>query len=460
MQIRHLMLLGLYLSVIVGGCSSENNSTLQKAREYCLAQNGVIIQSMEGTELCRYQEEVQYDDGISPFTHNCEIIAFYEGRCDEGFVQEIVPTTQTLCDGSTLRTSLCNRVEDILLHLDNTGYAHDRNNNFSLVPDVDKFPFPDGVTDPYNLFLDCSGYVGYYVLQGIVPSLYTKLQEESKYSCGRPLAADFADVFMNASDNFIEATEDDKTNDNVCWGQVKHVENAKPGDIIVYKHSENFGSETEPCSDGRTITLAKCMKCEYKGTDCASAGKSADCTDLGKTVDGCTVVCTARKNTGHVLYVHGTPHRSTHCKDSAPFSSLGNNGCYSDKLVAQGAPGSFQWVVPVNDSTTAPHSGDSRHSGEDKSVYKENLYHAWAKKYNNQIDLYRCSDGSYHRDCTLNGGNENAKKIEINTVKESSPTGIGSGYFYVNDAREGFRTKYGADITQAEIFIGRPAKCD
>jgi len=431
---------GLVLTVLflLAGCSpdTDNPSTLQQAEYYCLEQNGTIIEidldDNESTTVCRYEEESQFDDGTSTFTHNCEIIAFYEGRCDELAVNDFEngELVQSTLEDETLGTSLHNRVVDIMNNLDNTGYAHNRNDNFSLDPDVDTFPFPDGVTSHYNLFLDCSGFVGYYVLQGIVKALYDDLESNSAYSCSRPLAADFADAFMDADNSFEEATEEDIDNGNVCWGQVKSLENAKPGDIIVYTHPDNFGSDTETCSDGRTIQLAECTK--YDGDSCAS-----------------------RKNTGHVLIVHKTPYKSQHCKDD---TFLSFKGCYDNETVADIMPGDFQWVVHVADSTTSAHSSDSRNLGEDKSVYNNNYYHAWSKTYNGVSDLARCNDGSYHRDCTNHGGI--AESIVINTTHETNPTGIGVGYIYVNDARDGFRSKYGSDIESADIYIGRPVKCD
>lgn len=447
-----MVVLLLLVSLLFGGCTLEwgdDTTPLQEAVIYCQEQNGIVITSDEnGTLLCQYQEEVQLDDGVETFTTSCDLMAFYEGRCDEAAQLERKPPVliQETYSSVPLRIMLHDRVEDILTHLDNTGYAHNRNDNFSLVPDV------GGVADSYNLFLDCSGFVGYYVLQGIIPDLYNNLEANSTYSCSRPLAADFAAVFKAAGNTFVEATEDDIGSDNVCWGQVTNLKDARPGDIIVYIHPENFSkNEKETCKDLREVTLADCNKCDYKDESRRIAGKSVDC----KLRDDTDVICVARKNTGHVLYVHGTPYRSKNCKDRG-------DSCYVSEDKAESAPGNFQWVVKVADSTTAPHMWDSRAAGDDNSIYvgedlSENRYHAWTKKYNGQSDLYRCNDGSYHRDCTNYDGA--AEKIEINTIKETSPTGIGAGYIYVNDARDGFRNKYNAKTETADIRIGRPVKC-
>jgi|GEM_PF-1727461 len=423
----------LVLSTLVA-CGGNQPSEQEKATAYCLEQGGVITNA---GQTCQYQEVAQFDDGVTTFTHNCELMAFYQGTCDQvssSDVCDFPPLQEPPNNDPTVRQKLYSRVDDILTHLDNTGYAHNRDNNFSLVPGIETFPFADGTFDSYNLFLDCSGFVGYYVLQSIAKPLYTKIQETAKYSCDRPLAADFAEAFATASNSFTEATQTDVENNNVCWGRVKHLGDAKPGDIIVYKHAENFGDETKTCKDGRTITLAKC-------------------TDRDKDDK-----CTSRKNTGHILYILEKPYPSKHCKDE---KLLWDEGCYSSESLAAAAPGEFQWVVKVADSTTSLHTSDSRALGEDKSHYAGNLYHAWSKTYDGVSDLYRCCDGSYHRSCApWLGGKDCPEKIVINTLYEKNPTGIGAGGIYVNDAMDGFRSKYGSNIESADVYMGRPAKCD
>ena len=433
MVLKAVGLLAVLALATLVACAGDDPSEQEKARVYCLEQGGVIINA---GQTCQYQEVAQFDDGVTTFTHNCELMAFYQGTCDQAAASDVLDfplLPEPPSDDPTIRQKLYSRVDDILTHLDNTGYAHNRDNNFSLVPGIETFPFADGTVESYNLFLDCSGFVGYYVLQGIAKPLYTKVQETANYSCGRPLAADFADAFADASNSFTEATQTDVEGNNICWGQVKHLENAKRGDVIVYKHAENFGDETDSCKDGRTITLAKCTARDQDGN------------------------CTARKNTGHILYILEQPYRSKQCKDE---KLLWDEGCYSSESIASSAPGEFQWVVKVADSTTVPHSRDSRAPGADKSNYASNLYHAWTKTYDGVSDLYRCCDGSYHRSCAPSGGTDCPEKIVINTSYENNPTGIGAGYIYVNDARDGFRNKYGDDIEWADVYIGRPAKCD
>lgn len=429
--------LAAVLLLAVTACSdADPRTTQEKAEDYCVDQGGRVVALTLGDQSvlqCRVEETVQFDDGVSIYSHNYDLLAFYDGShvALPMTEQHDAPLVEAPSANPTLRQKLHSRVVDILDNLDNTGYSHNRNDNFCLDPDIDSFPFDDGETDSYNLFLDCSGFVGYYALQGIVESLYDELEDNSTYSCSRPLAADFAHVFKSASNNFVEATQADIDSGNVCWGQIKHLENVKPGDIIVYAHEENFGDETKVCSDGRTITLAKCLK---------------------RNDDG---VCTQRKNTGHVLFVHKAPYRSKHCKDD---TFLGFGGCYDNATVASGMPGDYQWVVQVADSTTSPHSWDTRKAGENRSNYNGNPYHAWTKTYHGVSDLALCNDGEYHRDCSDHGGVD--QPIVINTSHETNPTGVGVGYMYVNDGRDGFRTKYGSDTEAAQIYFGRPVKCD
>jgi len=432
-------------TVFFTACNSNHNSLTEEAEIYCKEHNGTIIKHTEYenqsiVKHCRYTEEAQFDDGVSTFTHQCELIAFYEDRCDEEATADFKDTNLILKSNNSLNRTfdsndnlgeiLYHGVAHLLLNIDNTGYSHNKNNNFSITPKPFKYPEPNN-NDPYNLFLDCSGFVGYYVLQGVIKSLYDDLKKNSVYSCGRPLAADFADAIAKAPTHIPDAVQSDIENDNVCWKRIDNLADAKRGDIIVYKHSDNIGNETKQCKDGRTIKLAECKK--YKD---------------GK--------CIKRKNTGHVLYIHKAPYRSQHCKDKK--SITGGSGCYSSKSYAKHTPGNFQWMVRVADSTTSRHSKDGRHVGAGNSHYSSNYYHAWTKDNNNiSHSLYRCGDGSYHRNCDDHDGEE--ENIVINTNYLSHPTGVGTGYMYINDDRDGFRTKYYSDISDAEVYIGRPGKC-
>jgi hypothetical protein len=436
------------LLLMLASCGSNSPNGIRKdAIAFCKELNGSVIKLTEDSttiEVCRYEEEAQFDDGITSFIHHCELIAFYEGRCDEaGEADYKNKLSENQADQLGLksdkngRQQLYNRVRDILYHLDNTGYSHNRNNNFSLQPDPSEFPLPTTGTDPYNLFLDCSGFVGYYVLQDIAPNLYQNIP--LLHSCGsRPLAADFADLIENMPTDFEDATQEDIESGNVCFGKVDDIKNAKRGDILVYRHSDNISEESDTCKNGRVVHRAECVTDE----------------------------CSARKNTGHILFIMNEPYESKHCKDSnilLPFFPDPHPGCYN--IPNFPGPGHFQWVVKVADSTTSRHSKDGRHVGAGESYFdlkdKGNAYHAWTKFYTSDhkgYDVKRCNDGSFHRFCEKYG--DVAEGIYINTSHRTHPTGVGVGYMYVNDEMDGFRTKYGSKIEHADVFIGRLAKCN
>ena len=142
------------------------------------------------------------------------------------------------------------------------------------------------------------------------------------------------------------------------------------------------------------------------------------------------------KNTGHVLFIHDLPYRSTEKKDCT---------------------GTYQWVVEVADSTTSPHMFDSRKKGEDNSFYGPNYYHAWTKGDEGYVQ--RCCDGSYHRDCTQHNTSQAGGDIEIDTSGDHA-TGIGVGKMYINDNMSGYRVNYSHKTEYAEVMIGRPVPCE
>jgi len=414
------------------GCNGGGVSDYQKACDACVAAGGVVERTVnsDGTSmnLCKYQEVQTGDDGDQIVNVECELQSFYAGTCDDSFGSDSNYTQAAVLTGNatTIRESIRDKVEDILNKLDNTGYSH---RPFDLHPDYKDL---SDSTDSYNLFLDCSGFVGYYVLQGIANVLYEKLPRE--YSCGplteesgvttsvaRPLAADFYGTFSKASDyNGNEAT----SLDDACWGKISNIKNALPGDVIAYLHSDNLDMDTKYC----------CYKegSVYKTRVVAS--KSA-CSDgriiykAKKDSDG------NYKNTGHVMFVHNTPYRSTEKKDDS---------------------GNYQWIVEVADSTTAAHMFDSRKVGDDESVYLLNNYHAWTKGDEGYVQ--RCENGSYHRDCNKHDTNQSGDNININTSGDHA-TGIGVGRIYINDGMDGYRSSYSADTTSADIAIGRPIPC-
>jgi hypothetical protein len=82
-------------------------------------------------------------------------------------------------------------------------------------------------------------------------------------------------------------------------------------------------------------------------------------------------------------------------------------------------------------------------------------YHAWTKEYNDEKDIQRCPDGSYHRNCDQDG-----TTIIIDTIHKTNPTGIGAGRMYMNEGMDGYRNNYSSLTEQpVKVRIGRPVPC-
>lgn len=411
--------------------STAKSDRLSQGREKCLADGGrVVIESYpdkSSAELCMTQESHTFDDGQQQVKHFCPLDNYLDDTCDADAAKDwpwpwpgpLFPPTPT--PDNTVNAYFHDKAQDIMTKLNNTGYAHNKNNNFSLVPNYTEITKPQM---EYNLFLDCSGFVGYYVIQGLVPKLY-KDATPSNYACQeRPLAADFADLLAKAPQvdgDHPEATKDDIDSGNVCWGQVKHAKDIQPGDVIVYKHPENIGTSKTPC-DGRDV---------YDVTG----------------------------NTGHILFAHSDATESKRCKENS-FS------CGAKQYLL---PGEWQWVVLVADSTTSPHTADTRKRGIKKSTYKGNSYTAWEKGKGGteKCVVEHCANGSYHHSC-FSKGSSAVEFIEINTSHATHPTGIGVGAMYIGPDLKSYRSSYTTDTYQYKnkngdnqqvVFIGRPIKC-
>jgi len=407
--------------------STAKSDRLSQGREKCLADGGrVVIESYPDksrTELCMTQESQTFDDGQKQVTHLCPLVNYLDGTCDaneaEGWLPPFPPPHPT--PNNTVAVYFHDKVTDIMGKIKNTGYAHNKNNNFSLVPDYTEITQPQ---TEYNLFLDCSGFVGYYVIQGLAPKLY-KDATPSNYACqNRPLAADFADLLAKAPQvdkDHPAATKDDIDSGNVCWGQVKHVKDIAPGDVIVYKHPENIGTTKKKCcNDERDV---------YEVTG----------------------------NTGHILFAHSTAAESNRCKENS----------FSCGVKQSLIPGKWQWFVHVADSTTSPHTADTRKKGINKSNYGGNYYTAWEKGSTEGGVVERCKDGSYQRSCQATDSSA-VESIEINTRHATHPTGIGVGVMYIGPDLQSYRSSYTTDTYQYKnksgdieqvVFIGRPIKC-
>ena len=420
----------IFSLIIFNGCDNKSNynytnanssdSTHTEAVKYCIEENGIVIDSNSTyEELCQYQTEYEYDDGVQLYTFTCELYTFYEnGDCDSNEDEDISTPLLLTAEPTaniTVGEAFHRQVKDILNNLDHTGYTHKTNGPFVLHPSYKNLTYKtdennteiNSSIESYNLFLDCSGFVGYYVVQGIAKSLYEKI--DTCYNTSRPLAADFADLFMTAeynvsNNNVVDALLSDLDNNksDVQWGRVESIADAKAGDILVYKHPENITPHGE-CNN---------------------------------TIHG---------NTGHVLFIMSTPKRS-------------------NKYTGE-------WIVHIADSTTAPHSSDSRYSNtskgkiEDgsiifnKSKYKENYYTAWSKTYKtDRVELCNTDDNNtFHRRCKGFGENT-LLKIYPQTGNNNSSTGIGYGYIYIDNKMKYYRVKNGAEKTLGDVYIGRAVK--
>jgi hypothetical protein len=453
-----LILFSIVLSFILGGCNSnETLSTLEKARIFCNEKNGTVkieeLNENNTTEVCKTTEIGIFDEGTEKYNFSCDLLDFYAGNCEKIGEEEVTSNTllesnkDKICsDDTSQHCAYYNMVDNILLHLVNTGYIH---RPFLLDPDIGE------INSKKNLFLDCSGFVGYYILQQLTPKLYNVLPR--KYSCGplkdekytttavaRPLAADFVDYIKSLSVT-VKDNNDAEIDDKQCWGRVEHIRDALPGDVIAYTHNGNIDTNTKYCcfkkdtsfyTENIKIESYKYVTRKMSNDDNCSNGRIIYKTKLDKNH--------SHKSTGHVMFIMKKPYLSTKCKD---------NGQCKYHMLHPFA--NYQWVVYVGDSTNVKHTSDSRIVENDGgSKYKNHSYHAWTEGV-----VEECVDGSYHRNCSKH----NTTKENSITVKGSSksnhPTGIGAGYIYVNDAMDGYRTKYSADISDAKIVIARPVRC-
>ena len=407
------------------GCSSDNSTAL--GTDKCLHDGGEIVTESypdgSSIQLCSVRRSYIFDDGDQEFIEQCDLENYYYDTCDIDAVDDKSSSDQLTSTSETVSQLFHDQVYNIMGHIKNTGYAHNAHNNFSLVPNYTE---ANTTHNTYDLFLDCSGFVGYYVVQGIAPKLYDDVSP-SNYICqNRPLAADFADAIKNApevSDDTPAATTADLEDGEICWGEVKHLKNATSGDILVYKHPKNIKDENVFCTDHDT-----------------------NITRSIHTVSG---------NTGHILFIMDTPKLSDRCKDNS-FS------CGKKQYVL---PGDWQYVVTVADSTTSRHMSDSRRHGVGKSDFFGHFYHAWAIDETNTSTqteksgiVEKYDDGSYSKHCALS-----LKDINITTKHKTHPTGVGIGKMYVNADRHGYRNSYTSKIVKNDdeqiVFIGRPVKC-
>ena len=429
----------LLILLAINGCGDNNAplSDYEKAVQYCIEANGTVIKSdTEDESFCKYTQTYDYDDGTKNYTIICELYEFHQGVCDKiedeeelgGPIEGAAPENTM-----TVRDAFHSQVLQVLRKLDNTGYVHHskKEGPFILQPsytellkkDDDNHIIPNHSIDKYNLFLDCSGFVGYYIVHGIAKHLYDEVEKcyhsEGHNPPDRPLAADFADAFKKGkhigSTGTREATLYDLENNesNVKWGRVMHIKDAQPGDIIVYKDTKHI------------VHNGECNNTTYG-------------------------------NTGHILFIMKKPYKYDSDTDT-------------------------EWLVNVADSTTAPHSSDSRLSNIkkhttifDKSKYDYNHYTAWTlryKKNNNHWNPFRHKSDDWMEQCDTEDKNifhrrcesfneSQLTKIRLQTSHTLSSTGIGIGNIYISDDMNHYRVKKGAKKVESEVYIGRPIILD
>ncbi len=306
-------------------------------------------------------------------------------------------------------------LNQILHHLKNTGYS---NRPFYLEPKPDSFI--DKNTE-FNLFVDCSGFVGYYVLQILYPKLYEKLPRS--YSCGplkpkkniltpvaRPLAADFVDYFKSLH---LKATRKnsiaDKSKDK-CWARVCTLKDALPGDILAYAHEINIDKEKKYC----------CKKVKYKNHfyfEMSKINAKNQICSNGRVIYKTKIKNSRYLSTGHVAFIASIP-------------KLDKNEEYRLKII---------------DATNMLHDNDSRkESGHE--------YKSWKSE---AVNL--CKDLVFAKSCKKHKGIKKRIKIRLSYFK--NPTGVGEGTVYINKDLKSIRANSSKKVTKANIVIGRIVNC-
>lgn len=220
-------------------------------------------------------------------SYECDLDEFYDGNCPEEESSPDYSTPVLGLDNQKMNQQLKTRTDTILNSLKHTGYTHKdyiRNDT-------------DGIS-----FTDCSGFVGHLLKEEFVDH-YNILPQN--YSCTHPLAADYYDYFESASTD---------TNSTVCWQKIENVADAQPGDILVYKSTENISKDKKKCPNGDEV---------FKLTS----------------------------DSGHVMVIFSYPKRSD-CKDSE------------------------QYYIRVADSTASPHYHDTR-TGDAPNNNMGLDYNAW-----------------------------------------------------------------------------------
>ena len=75
-----LSLLAVSTTFMVGACSSDDKDSQNEAYNFCLENNGTVVDSESGERECHYPVTFDYDDGVEIYTATCEIETFYNTR--------------------------------------------------------------------------------------------------------------------------------------------------------------------------------------------------------------------------------------------------------------------------------------------------------------------------------------------------------------------------------------------
>ncbi|MBU0975273.1 hypothetical protein KJ918_00585 [Patescibacteria group bacterium] len=319
---------------------NKTEKTTSPALEYCETIGGTVLTKLDkynnSHQTCLLHSHIitEGSDAIDN-SYECGLEELYSGNCPEEEPAPDYSTPVLGTDNQTMNQQLKTKTDDILGKLKHTGYTHKdyiRNDG-------------EGVS-----LTDCSGFVG-HLLQEEFVGHYNIIPQN--YSCTHPLAADYYDYFDGAPVDADTA---------ICWQKIENVADAQPGDILVYKSTENISNDKKTCPNGDKV---------YKLTS----------------------------DSGHVMVIHSHPKLSS-CKDSN------------------------QYYVRVADSTASPHYHDTRAGDAPNNNFRLD-YNSWfyehtkdnGDKYythsglgtgtlwlNKDIEFFRwksCSGTKHHKDIII-----------------------------------------------------------
>jgi len=81
------------------------------------------------------QAFLPFDDGQQRVTRRCWLEDYLNGTCGADAARDRQPAGAKASGGDSMNAYFHENVRDIMGKVKNTGYAHDKNNNFRLIPD-------------------------------------------------------------------------------------------------------------------------------------------------------------------------------------------------------------------------------------------------------------------------------------------------------------------------------------